>query len=204
MRWVGGLILSFALSGCAFSPKKFSEEKEGYWQAKVLVKEKASARSYIVNVDFNAMAGKALRMDVTAAMGEHVASLAINQDELEYLLVRQKKFYTGKSGAGSLKPILSAPLDPRILENILFDQPIADKDWSCTKDKDNYLTECRQARTELLVKWGERKGRRRTVFVEHPTAQLQLNFYSFQPKVEARNDLFELKPPPGFEVVKLK
>lgn len=199
------LIIAGALgvSGCQFAPKKYEQEKEGYWQAKVLVKDKSASRSFIVNVDFNAVANEKLRMDVTAAMGEHVASFLQSQQDIRYVIMREKKYFKSRATAGALKPILATPLDPRIVENILFERWPTNKEWTCTRDKKNFLAECKQTSTDLVIKWGERKGERRTVFIQHPTADLQFNFYSFKPKVEPRKNLFLLSPPKGFEVIEL-
>lgn len=206
MRWTSLLVIGMAalFTACQTSPKRYSEEQEGHWQAKVLVKDKKEARSFIVNLDVNAKADKQLRMDVTAAMGDHVASLVKNERDVKYILVKSKKYYQGRSSSTVLKPILSIPLDLSVMENILFDRPIEQKNWTCTLDEKKFLAECKNLSSDLGIKWAERKGRRKTVFVEHALATLQMNFYDYQPKVENRADLFDLKAPNGFEKIKIQ
>lgn len=189
------------VTGCQLMPTDYSEHSEGQWSSKVLVKDKVQSKSYIVNVDIQAVRDKKLRMDVTAALGMPVAALVLDDEEVKYILFRQKRYYEGQASERVLKPILSIPLNPRLLFNILFDVPIADKNWSCSKGKDGFLTECSSSSEGLKVTWKDRKGRKKAIFIEHEKAELQMNISSFKPRAE---DVFTLKAPESFQKYRIR
>lgn len=192
-----GLVL---LSGCMSAPMKFDKQAEGQWQAKALVRDKRAGKSAVVSLDINArQADQKLRMDVTAALGHPVASLVLSGDQMTYVLIENKQYYKGNATASALKPVLSVPLDPKLLYNVMFDVPIEDKSWTCTKDNKGYLSECKDVAGEMTIKWSERKGRRRLINLDHSSGSIQINVSSFQPKVEDRAQLFELNPPKSFK-----
>ena len=84
-----GLFLVVATSlGCQVMPTDYTDYNEGQWSSKVLVKDKTKSKSFIVNVDLQAIKNKNLRMDVTAALGTPVAAFVLNGDSVEYLLFR--------------------------------------------------------------------------------------------------------------------
>lgn len=190
-------------SGCATAPVSYDKFQEGNWKAKALVKDRDQNRSYIVALNFNAVRGKQVRMDVSTTLGGPVAALASDQKEVHYLLVDVKKFYYGSTRPDVMRPILSIPFDPRWLHNLLFEIPFTDKGWTCQNDG-KYLAKCSEAGTGLTVTWASRVGERRTIQIEHKRANVQLNIQSFQAKVEDRKDLFDLKAPSAFEKLNLR
>lgn len=193
------VVSALIVSGCATKPLRYDQQKEGNWQAKALLRDKRAGQSTIVHLDVNAIQNEKLRLDVTAALGHPVASLVMDGDQLTYVLMESKQYYQGASTATALKPVLAVPLSPRLLYNIFFDLPIEDKSWSCTQDKEGYLSECREAGSETVVRWTGRQGRRKLVSVEHPNGLVQINVSAFQPKVEAK---FELNPPKRFKAIR--
>jgi hypothetical protein len=186
------------VSGCGTAPLNYDKVEEGNWKAKALIKDHEQNRSYIVNLNFNAIRGKKLRMDVSTAIGGAVAVLTADEKDVRYILVEAKKFYYGTARPEVMRPILSIPFDPRWLQNILFDTPFTEKSWSCEKDG-KYLTKCSDTTTGVVVTWSQRVGDRKVVQIEHKRANVQINVLAFKPKVEDRKDLFELKAPPSFE-----
>ena len=107
------------LGGCQLMPTDYTTHNEGQWGSKVLVKDKVKSKSFIVNVDIQAIKDQKLRMDVTAALGTPVAALVMDDNEVKYILFKQKRFYEGQASSRALKPILSVPLNPRLLYNLL-------------------------------------------------------------------------------------
>ena len=93
------------------------------------------------------------------------------------------------------------PLNPQLLYNILFDMSFETKDWSCSKDANGFLGECRNDRQNLKVIWKDRKGRRKAVYIEHPKADIQMNITDFEPKVDA---VFSLKVPDSFKKYRIR
>ena len=97
------------------------------------MKDKEHSRTFIVILDFNAVRKENLRVDVTSTLGQHVASLVATNKEVRYYTSENKRFYTGTPRPEVLRPILAIPLDPRWLENILFDEAPIDGNWVCSK-----------------------------------------------------------------------
>ncbi len=182
-------------------PTDYTTHNEGQWSSKVLVKDKVKSQSFIVNVDIQAVKNQKLRMDITAALGTPVAALVMNGDKVKYILFRQKKYYEGLASNRVLRPILSVPMNPQLMHHLLFDQPIVDKNWSCSKDKKGFLTICESPMEGLKIIWKDRKGRKKAIYIEHEKASLQMNISSFTPKAD---EVFNLKAPKSFKKYRLR
>ncbi len=192
-----------ALVGCQTAPLRMNSAREGQWEAKALIKDKEQARSYVVNMNFNAVRSEQARMDVTSALGSGVASLVVDAKEVRYILFDSKRFYFGTPQIDVMRPILSIPFDPRWLHNILFEIPFAEKSWTCVLSSD-WLSECRDSVTGLKITWSARQGQKKTIFIEHPKATVQINVRSFEPKVEDRKNLFTLEAPSGYQKLRVR
>lgn len=192
------------LSGCVTAPKNLEGVKEGHWKAKALIKDNEQSRSYIVNLNLNAIRSERARMDVISTLGTGVASLIVDAKEVRYVLFDSKRFYYGPPQADVMRPILAIPFDPRWLHNILFEQPLIEKGWTCTKDEAGSLRECRDTVNNLKVTWSAREGEKKTILIEHAKASVQINVQSFQAKVEDRKNLFVLEAPNGYQKLRVR
>ncbi|MCB0366077.1 MAG: hypothetical protein H6624_17885 [Bdellovibrionaceae bacterium] len=192
------------LSSCQTTPTRYEDKNEGYWQTKVLIKDKKKNKSYIVHVDMNARVGENLRLDVTTPLGGHLASLVLNSEEVRYVVVKQKKFYSGKPTPKALQPLISVPLDPVLMYNILFDKPIAREGWTCAKSKESFLETCSSEKEQISLRWSDRVLNRKTVHIEHPKAELQMNFFTYDEHIQDKKNLFSLDAPKNFKVLKIR
>lgn len=197
-------VLFMGLAACQTAPVQYANVTEGNWRAKALIKDNEQSRSYVVHLDFNLVKDQRMRMDVTTALGTGVASLIANNKEVRYALYDSKRFYYGTPQPGVMRPILSLPFDPRWIQNLLLDIPIAEKSWSCEKDNQGVLLSCSDSVTGLKISWTARNGQSKTIQIDHPKASVQINVRSFKPKVEARANLFTLEPPPGFQKLRVR
>ncbi len=192
------------LSACASQSLKLDGVNEGNWKAKALIRDKEQSRSYIVNLNFNLVRGQRSRMDVTSALNTAVASLLTDDKEVRYILFDSKRFYFGKPQADVMRPILSIPLDPRWIQNLLFDIPIGEKSWSCTQDSAGLVQNCTDGATGLKVSWSQRLGPKKTITIDHPKAMVQINVQAFKSKVEDRKNLFTLEAPEGYQQLRVR
>jgi hypothetical protein len=176
----------------------------GHWQARALIRDKEQSRSYIVNLNFNAVKHERARMDVTNALGMGVASLVVTPKEVRYVLFDSKRFYYGKPQAEVMRPILAIPFNPRWLDNILFEEPIHGGAWMCKSGSDGLLETCVDSVSATRIAWSVRRGARKTIMIEHPRASIQINVQSFQPKVEDRKNLFLLEAPEGYQKLRVR
>lgn len=178
--------------------------QEGTWNSKVLVRDKTTNKSFILNVDTKAQWQKNLRLDVVSPVTGHVASLYANDKQVQYLLVPQKKFYEGRASEQILKPVLSVPLNPNWLYNIVFDRPFTEKDWTCTQDSQGRVEQCQNLVKKMTVTWKDRMGERKTVLLDHSLGSLQMNFVTFDARVSDAGKAFQLDAPKNFERLKVQ
>jgi hypothetical protein len=195
---------TLTLTGCQSIPTKLDGVTEGNWRAKALIRDTAQGRSYIVNLNVNVIKDQKTRMDVTTALGTGVASLTADNQEVKYILVDSKRFYFGSPHAEVMKPILAIPFDPRWIGSVLFDEPITEKGWTCTKDDHGLLKECKLPTSDLTVTWSARKGDKKTILIHHTKASVQINVNGFKPKVEDRPGLFSLQAPEGYRKFRVR
>lgn len=202
-----GFLIVALLSACQSAPTRYDNRKTGSWSSKVLVKDKQNSRSYLLHLKLQADSDQNLRMDISTTLGQPVAALVLKGNNVRYILMESKRVYSGPSNTDSLKPILSAPIDPRWLINIFYERPFEDKSWQCMTEKD-FVKECRNLPTGTVIKWSDRVGARRMIQVEHKRADLQIQVMSFSEKLDSPSsgaaDIFEIKTPEGFREIKLK
>ncbi len=198
------MVFLLALNGCITKPMKMDSIDEGNWKAKALIRDKEQSRSYIVNLNFNLVRGQRTRMDVTSALNTGVASLVTDGKEVRYIMFDSKRFYYGRPQADVMRPILSIPIDPRWIQNMLFDEAIPDKSWTCTSDSNGIVQECKDGVTGLKVSWGQRLGPKKTITIDHGKATVQINVQTFKSKVEDRKNLFVLEAPEGYQKLQVR
>lgn len=201
---VGLIIISLVLNGCASTPIRMDAAQEGQWRARALIKDREQSRSYIVNLNFNVRRGEKSRMDVTSALGTGVASLLQDGKEVRYVLFDSKRFYYGAAQADVMRPILSIPFDPRWIQNVLFDLPIEDRGWNCSKDGSGFVHQCHDGSGTLKVTWSARQGEKKSILIEHTKASVQINVQSYKAKVEDRKNLFVLEAPEGYQKLRVR
>ncbi len=165
------------------------------------MRDKKEAKSGIVNIQVKAIFDQKLRMDILSPIQTHIASVALKGDELSYLIVAEKRGYRGMSSPAAMMPVLRIPLDPKLLYNVFFDKPIADKNWSCTEDEKGMPKECKQLRGGMKITWTSREGVKRILEIDHPKAFLQINIHSFDGSVKADDPKFDLKIPDSFKLI---
>lgn len=202
LRFLLFCCLAISFMGCQTAPFRYENQNEGNWQAKALVRDKKAGQYAVVNLDVNAVKNEKLRMDITAALGHPVAVVLVDSKSINYVLFEQKQYYKGSAGAQTLKSLIKVPLDPRYVNNIMFDLPIEDKSWVCTRDKANYLSECHSEADGLDIKWSDRKLQRKRITIEHALGSVQINVTEYKSKVETRDHLFELNPPKSFTPIR--
>lgn len=196
--------LVVGLFGCAKAPVRSGNFSEGNWKAKALVKDKEQSRSFIVNLNFNAIKNEKARMDVTSTLGTGVAALVVEPSEVRYIIVDSKRYFYGQPQPDVMRPILAVPFDPRWLHNLLFEIPIQDKSWSCTQDRKGWLKECQDSVSGARLTWSARTGAKKTLRIDHEKASVQINVLSFKPKVEDRKNLFLLEAPEGYQKLRVR
>lgn len=157
----------------------------------------------MVNADVRAVNGEKMRIDVTSPVLTHLASLTLRGQDLTFIVVPDKIGYRGMTSREALRPVLQVPIDPTLLYHVFFDQPVAQKNWSCTNDDKGLLKECRELRGSLRIEWKSRDREKRTIEIAHPSATMQINIYQFERDADLADDKFDLKVPNSFKVIRI-
>lgn len=174
------------------------QAEKGEWEARVLVRDKKQAKTFIVNVDFVAVKPSKMRMDITTPVGAHVASIAMSENSMTYVVPQKKAYYSGKPTPQALAKSLNFALDPKLIMNVLFDQPVQSKGWICKKDGE-VVSSCSQGGFSIV--WSNRKSSEKTVIINHSQFQVELKFHKFSIPGSVKDGIFTIKEPPGFSRV---
>jgi hypothetical protein len=168
---------------------------QGEWEARVLVRDKKQAKTFIVNADFWAVKPSQMRMDITTPLGMHVASIALNDSKMTYIVPQKKSFYEGQPTSQAFAKTLNFALDPKLIMHVLFDQPVQAKGWTC-KSEGSELSEC--AQNNFKITWSNRKAKEKTVVISHAQYQIELKFHNFKVPSTMKPEIFTINKPTGF------
>lgn len=185
-------------------PKDLSKKDTGTFKSKVLVRDLRKNKSYVVNAKLQGHQPDRLRLDVTSPLGQHLFTLVSRGDQVEYIVVKEKKYVRTSADANALKEILPVPINPQRLLNVFFESPIQDKNWSCT-EKSGQLQSCKELGSNLTIRWEKQPDGRRRVEIEYPkVTNIQINIYEYEEGYSDKKNLFELPVPKNFRVIQKK
>lgn len=178
---------------------------DGRFKAKVLVRDLKKNKSQVINMDLTAADPDQMRIDVTSTLGMHLFSLVSEEKNVEYLVVREKKHYKGRPSSRALRPVLSVPLNPNHLRNVILRRPIAEKSWSCDEDPRGQLTSCKNLRNKMSIDWKRNKDGRPLILITYPrVAKVQINVRDYERFRGDPETTFNLKVPKSFKSYRLR
>ena len=191
-------------TGCSTTPKEFvkpqaSQPGEYEFQAEVLDKKKGE--EYFATVNILSDGRERLRLGVTTTMGLSVVTLVLNKDSVRYLLPSKRRFYKGKVNSQSLRPLFSAPLNPKWLFAVL-DREFSTKEWDCESGGSN-LQSCVNKTVDMKVKLSQSEGRNKYL-IFNDSFKIDMVLTDFQPNEDFASQAFALKPPKKYKVYSLK
>lgn len=187
--------------GCQTASKKGppSQAIVGHWEAKALVRNLQINKSQVVNLDFVGQKPWPIRLEVTASMGFHLASLIFSKEKVQYMLTRQKKYFSGPMSDKSLEPLLGVELEPQVLTSVLYDD--VPSEWLCQQvEKQRVCNTPSGAR----VAWLNNDEVKKLIQVEGRGFNVQLSFSSYEPLSEFDQSKFKLKVPEDYKRYRLK
>lgn len=194
-----GIIINIVGStGCATRPTQPEVLPEvGVWQTSAQMTDLRNQKRQYASIEFIALRPDHLRLEATGPLGLKLASVAMKGNQLDYLVHLKKQAYeTTVSGAG-LRDGIGVPVDPRLLLNLLYDEPIRNKSWICSLGVDGKVQQCLRQDRALELAWADRNGDRKRMLVKTKTHELELVVKSFEAK-SLGADAFELKIPEGY------
>ncbi len=192
------------MAGCTtMMPRRFSSLNEGQWQAKVLLHDKQTDHSGIVNVTIKAVKDKHLRLDITSPMGTYLGSVTINGRQFNYLSVSDRIIYHMPANRRAMRAVLKVAMSPSVLYDVLFDNAPTGRNWVCHLDRYGYLHACMNNHEKLKILWLSRRADSRTIEIDDPQAQVQMDLYDFNAQIPGLQTAFILKAPSSFKVKNL-
>jgi hypothetical protein len=203
------VIMSLYLVSCATQLKKAPPPgaifEKLQWETKAVVRDLKANKSHTLDIDILGDYPKNFRMEVSALMGVQVASLTLHDEEINYVLYHQKKFYQGIANESSFLPMMSMPLHPVNFMNIAYDTPLRGSNWSCSNGPDHKIAECNQSGRGVKVAWSERtpEGQKK-VLISGPSFEMRWLFKPPQTEVQFKDDTFRLEAPAEFKTIQLK
>lgn len=138
-------------------------------------------------------------MEVTTSLGIALASVAMRDSEIEYVLPKQKKYYHGPVSEKSIQPALKVKVDPRILSAVFFETPYPS--WECQADH-GMMSECKTPEG-VLLKWErDDSGMSKRISILGRNFEVQVQIKKFVDKQDFNEDLWSIQAPPEFKQYK--
>ncbi|MDZ4661182.1 MAG: hypothetical protein SGJ18_06130 [Pseudomonadota bacterium] len=209
------------MAGCTSVEKKsfnWLEVSSGKWSSSAKIIENKTGKAQTVDLIFRAKREKQVRLDVSAMMGTPVASIVLDNNKIEAVLIRQKKIYVGKSTPVTnskittgikpnimpniMKEALGFEFDPHLIFSVLFESTPSDEKWACTEDGDK-MKRCVGPKENFIIKWENRKDIKRIVQLDTVDFQFTINFNDFSPDDLLDPKTFVIKKPKSFKVIEL-
>lgn len=165
-----------------------------------MIKSHETGDASIVTLDVLAQQPQPMRVEVTTSLGISLASIVVKENEIEYVLPKQKRYYQGPVSDAALFPVLKIKVDPKVLAAALFEASYPD--WQCMAEA-GVIANC-STPDGLQIKW-EREGQlMKTVFINSPAFDVQIQVKSFTAKPEFPSSALALKIPDTYKKYKLK
>lgn len=195
---------------CTSGPKKQEQEVKPIditagsfyqWESKAMIKNTKTGEANVLNLDIIAKKPFPFRAEVTNSMGFHLASIVVLEKEIQFLLPKSKKFYTGDLSSKVLRPVLNVSLDPKLIIGAIFNEPF--DDWKC-ESENGTLKSC-ETQSSDKINWSpsaDRNGHRVEIKGESYESQFQIKLLKESPAV--KDSTFILKIPEGFKTYTLK
>ncbi len=175
---------------------------DGQWHSKALLQDKKHAKSYTLVLDLRAVEPDQLRMDVTNPIGVYLATLVLNGRQIDYMAVRERKFFTGPADAKIMQELIQIPIDPHDLIKVLFHKPLGTT-WRCEGTLAQ-PSSCDHAETATRMIWKERTETSESIEIASTGITIFLKLEAIGAKVEISDKTFKLIPPSGYQITRLR
>lgn len=204
-KWISLFFIASLVISCQTAQKKASKPSDmktlngGQWEAKAMIKNYDSGEASVVTLDVLAQKPQNMRMEVTTSLGIALASVAMRDNNIEYILPKQKKFYHGPVSEKSMYSALKVKVDPRILSAAFFETSYPK--WECQAD--NGLINSCKTPEGVELKWMREEGVSKRVSIVGRNFEVQMQIKKFAEKSDFSEDVWSIQPPANFKQFKL-
>lgn len=204
-KWVLLFFIANLIISCQTAQKGASKSSDmqaltgGQWEAKAMIKNYDSGEASVVTLDVLAQKPQNMRMEVTTSLGIALASVAMKENNIEYILPKQKKFYKGTVSEKSMYSALKVKVDPRILSAAFFETSYPK--WECQADN-GVISSC-MTPEGVELKWMREEGVSKRVSIVGRNFEVQVQIKKFAEKSDFAEDVWTIQPPANFKQFKL-
>lgn len=204
-QWISLFFITGLIVSCQTAQKGASKKSDiqaltgGQWEAKAMIKNYDSGDASVVTLDVLAKKPQHMRMEVTTSLGIALASVAMRENDIEYILPKQKKFYHGQVSEKSIYSALKVKMDPRILSAAFFETSYPK--WECQAD--NGLISSCITPEGVELKWMRENGVSKRVSIIGRNFEVQVQIKKFAEKSEFSDEVWTIKAPANFKQFKL-
>lgn len=189
----------------------------GRWETRITIEDSLSKKVESVSVDVLASRDRFFRMDATSVFGVHVGSIVMDGNQLQAVLISEKKFYQGDPSEKVMARIFGLPLDPHLLWNIFFQEAPTDRGWQCHWANDGQLENCENIERKTELSWvltntnnREDKDKLESRYHEvtgahlrHSNYMVRIEFKNFEPHVPIQESKRQIIAPRSFRKMDL-
>jgi len=199
------LLINVIISCQSFQKKSVKDKTDiqalsgGQWEAKAMIKSFDSGEASVVTLDVVARKPQHMRLEVTTSLGIALASIAMKENDIEYILPKQKKYFHGAVTEKSMYSALKVKVDPRILSAAFFETSYPK--WECQAD--NGLIRSCKTPEGIELTWQREEGQSKRVSIVGQSFEVQVQIKKFAEKSEFSDDLWNIKVPSDFKKYKL-
>lgn len=198
------LFLCLAVSGCqTLGPQEETVigqvgSAQGQWRGNAYIVSKKSGKGATLTLEIVAQEPSKMRMEVTGSFGVQLASVAMNDERVTYVLPREKRFVSAPSDSDALIGLIPIRIPPQSLLNLLFDRPLSPREWKCQKNESSGEQRCSHHSDSLVVSWKKEADTRRRFKIGSTDADIDMVIQEAKSNVEIGPDIFQLSPPKGY------
>lgn len=162
---------------------------------------KGKNEDHKVTINFKSIkADQKVRADVNAILGIHVASVVVDRNSYQALLIKKKIFKEGRGDEQLIpKEVFGVAIDLRILPAILYDESINAVGWVCHSDGKGFLQDCENTNEKMKLEITDRDGMAKKVSLFGKGYSMVFRFDSFSPEERFTEKTFNLPVPKGFK-----
>ncbi len=202
----------FTCAACSSSPEK-PEQTEPLSNSNKVTPQTLSAdvyfeergHSFKLKSDIYILGSQAVRLDLRTQLDLPLASLILTDKKLEYVLYRDKKYFSGKPGPHALDQIIPLEITASELVSVVTEKPLPSQKCELLEGK---LSKCRSAAGPMsyTATWGKREnsspwsGKATKLVIEIPSRKISLKFYftDWNKKPSNTDRLYTLNIPSDF------
>ncbi len=155
--------------------------KSGVFVGNAYIKDTVKNRSFAVNYKSQLNQYTNLRLDVTVPFIGHLASVTVNNQNLQYMIPRQRKYFSGSIDAPDIKKHLPFPVNPKVMSHIFWGTAINDPSWECSDDTKK-TSVCLRRAEQVKITWDRQPDLMPSVItVNHPRGLVKFQVKGFTP-----------------------